>query len=174
MNRFHVHVHVAELDRNIDFYSRLFGAGPHVRKSDYAKWLLDDPAVNFAISTGGDADTGIAHLGLQAADEAALAAIGARLHAAGAVTLAEVDATCCYAKSDKFWAQDPQGVRWETFRSHGQADTYYADPAGVAVARDSCCGQAADSAAAATGCVTACSVPAGAQVVAAGADACCA
>lgn len=170
--RFHVHVHVADLDANLRFYSQLFGSQPSVRRSDYAKWMLDDPALNFAISTGKAGAIGIAHLGLQAETPDALAAIGARLKAAGAVALAEAGTTCCYARSDKFWAEDPQGVRWESFHTHGEATTYYADPAGVAVARDSCCGPAAATADAKPGCSTTCNVPAG-QQVAATAAACC-
>ncbi|HJW45873.1 MAG TPA: VOC family protein, partial [Lysobacter sp.] len=88
-NRFHVHVHVADLDQNIRFYSQLFGTGPTVSKPDYAKWMLEDPRINFAISTGKSNETGIAHLGLQAETPEALQAIGARLLAADAVTLAE-------------------------------------------------------------------------------------
>ena len=171
MNRFHVHVHVVELDASIAFYSQLFGTGPIVRKHDYAKWMLDDPRLNFAISSGKDGARGVAHLGLQADSPAALAEIGARLQAADAVTLAEAGATCCYAKSDKFWAEDPQGVRWESFHTHGEATTYYADPAGAPVERDACCGPAAASGEAA--CATTCAVPAGEQVRAAGASACC-
>ncbi len=125
-NRFHVHVHVADLDQNIRFYSQLFGTGPTVTKPDYAKWMLEDPRINFAISTGKSNETGIAHLGLQAESPEALRAIGARLLAADAVTLAETATTCCYAHSDKFWAEDPQGVRWESFHTHGDATSYYA------------------------------------------------
>ncbi|MFD0739307.1 ArsI/CadI family heavy metal resistance metalloenzyme [Lysobacter koreensis] len=164
--RFHVHIHVADLDANLRFYSQLFGAQPTVRKHDYAKWMLDDPRVNFAISTDKDGALGIAHLGLQAESEQSLAAIGARLQAADAVSLAETGTTCCYARSDKFWAQDPQGVQWESFHTHGDATTYYADPAGSAVERDSCCGPATAS------CATACSVPPAAQVTS-NAAACC-
>jgi catechol 2,3-dioxygenase-like lactoylglutathione lyase family enzyme len=171
MNRFHVHVHVADLDTSIDFYNQLFGSAPTVRKHDYAKWMLDDPRLNFAISSGKEGVHGIAHLGLQAESPAALAAIGARLQAADAVTLAEAGTTCCYAMSDKFWAEDPQGVRWESFHTHGDATTYYADPAGVAVERDVCCGPAPASGESACG--TSCAVPASAQVRPAGAAACC-
>jgi len=119
--RFHVHIHVADLDANLRFYSQLFGAQPTVHKHDYAKWMLDDPRVNFAISTDKDGALGIAHLGLQADSERSLAAIGARLQAADAVSLAETGTTCCYARSDKFWAQDPQGLQWESFHPHGHA-----------------------------------------------------
>ena len=137
MNRFHVHLHVADLEPNIHFYSQLFAAEPAVRKADYAKWMLEDPRINFAISTGKSDERGIAHLGLQAETRDELAAIGARLQAADAVTLAETATTCCYARSDKFWAEDPQGVRWETFHTHGEATSYYAPDAATPTA--SCC-----------------------------------
>lgn len=123
MKRFHVHVNVDQLDPNIRFYTTLFGAAPSVVKPDYAKWMLDDPQVNFAISQRGR-QAGVDHLGLQAEDDAELTAIGQRLHAADAVALAEKATTCCYAHSDKFWAEDPQGVRWESFHTYGDATTY--------------------------------------------------
>ena len=123
MKRFHVHVNVDDLEASIGFYRMLFGVEPSVVESDYAKWMLDDPRVNFAISQRGRA-AGLDHLGMQAEDEAELADLGARLRAADAVTLAEQGTVCCYAKSDKFWAEDPQGVRWESFRSLGTSTTY--------------------------------------------------
>ena len=144
MNRFHVHVNVTDLDRSITFYSQLFGAAPAVVKPDYAKWMLDDPRVNFAISKR-DRTAGVDHLGIQADDGAALEAIGARLKAADAVSLTEVGTTCCYAHSDKYWAEDPQGLRWETFHTQGEATTYYS-PAQAAsktqteVGGATCCG----------------------------------
>ncbi|MEO7149157.1 MAG: ArsI/CadI family heavy metal resistance metalloenzyme [Rhodanobacteraceae bacterium] len=118
MKRFHVHVNVIDLDASIGFYSTLFGVAPEVRKPDYAKWMLDDPRVNFAISQR-DRAAGVDHLGLQADDGAELEVTGARLAAADAVALAERGTTCCYAHSDKYWAEDPQGVRWEIFHTHG-------------------------------------------------------
>lgn len=144
MTRFHVHLHVADLDGNLAFFSRLFGAGPAVVKPDYAKWMLEDPRLNFAISTGKGDTVGLAHLGLQADSADALAAIGARLQAADAITLAETNTECCYARADKFWAEDPQGLRWESFRSVGEAITHHADPTGTPVGRDCCCGPWAD------------------------------
>jgi catechol 2,3-dioxygenase-like lactoylglutathione lyase family enzyme len=173
--RFHVHVHVADLDANLRFYSQLFGSEPSVRRSDYAKWMLDDPSLNFAISTGKSGETGIAHLGLQARTPDVLAAIGARLQAADAVTLAEAGTTCCYARSDKYWAEDPQGLHWETFHTHGEATSYYAPADGQAVSGATCCPprEAADATAATCG-PASCAVPAEEQVVAAGARACCA
>ncbi len=150
MKRFHVHVNVRDLDASIRFYSNLFATGPTVVKPDYAKWMLDDPRVNFAISQR-DRVAGVDHLGVQAETAAELAAIGARLARADAVSLAETGTTCCYAHSDKFWAEDPQGVRWETFQTHGEATTYFepaADdtgggPRATAGEASGCCGPAA-------------------------------
>ena len=125
MKRLHVHVAVADLAKSIQFYSTLFGTDPSVQKPDYAKWMLEDPRVNFAISQRGR-ETGVDHLGMQAEDEAELELIGERLKAADAVALAEKDTTCCYARSDKYWTEDPQGVRWENFLTHGESTTYSA------------------------------------------------
>ncbi|MFC5580222.1 ArsI/CadI family heavy metal resistance metalloenzyme [Rhodanobacter terrae] len=141
MKRFHVHVNVEQLDSSIRFYTTLFGTTPSVIKPDYAKWMLDDPRVNFAISQR-DRRSGVDHLGLQAEDAAELAAIGARLQAAGAVALAEKGITCCYAHSDKFWAEDPQGIRWESFHTHGEATSYTDAPNETGT---SCCGPAPDA-----------------------------
>jgi hypothetical protein len=146
MKRFHVHVNVDQLDSSIRFYTTLFGAAPSVLEADYAKWMLDDPRVNFAISQRGR-QAGVDHLGMQAENDAELAAIGTRLHAADAVALTEKGTTCCYARSDKFWAEDPQGVRWETFHTHGSATTYTAAPDESGAA---CCGPATTSAPAAS------------------------
>ena len=134
MKRFHVHVNVQDLEQSIRFYAQLFGAQPSVRKDDYAKWMLEDPRVNFAISRRERAP-GVDHLGLQADDPAELEQIGARLRAADAVRLAEVGTTCCYAQSDKYWSEDPQGLRWESFYTHGTATSYYAPTQTAA-----CCG----------------------------------
>ena len=125
MKRFHVHVNVQQLDASVRFYSQLFGSAPGVLKPDYAKWMLEDPRLNFAISQREGAP-GVDHLGLQAEDTAELAEIGARLAAADAISLAETGTTCCYAHSDKYWAEDPQGLRWESFHTHGTATTYSA------------------------------------------------
>lgn len=149
MKRFHVHVNVDSLDASIRFYTTLFGAAPSVVKPDYAKWMLDDPRLNFAISQRGR-PAGLDHLGLQAEEEAELAEIGQRLLAADAVTLAEQGTTCCYARSDKFWAEDPQGVRWETFRTLGEATSYTGNEARGAT--NACCGPATAATAAATCC----------------------
>jgi catechol 2,3-dioxygenase-like lactoylglutathione lyase family enzyme len=125
MNRFHVHLNVADLATSIRFYTGLFAAEPTVRKDDYAKWMLEDPRVNFAISSTGRAP-GVDHLGIQADTAEALAALGQRLDAAGGALVPEQAAVCCYARSDKLWTEDPQGTRWETFHTLGEATTYYA------------------------------------------------
>ena len=141
MKRFHVHVNVDQLDSSIRFYTTLFGAAPSVIKPDYAKWMLDDPRINFAISQRGR-QPGVDHLGLQAEDAAELAAIGARLQAADAVALAEKGTTCCYAHSDKFWAEDPQGIRWESFHTHGEATSYTSYTSAPDKTGAACCGPA--------------------------------
>jgi catechol 2,3-dioxygenase-like lactoylglutathione lyase family enzyme len=118
MKRFHVHIGVTDLDSNIRFYSSLFGTEPTVRKADYAKWMVDEPRLNFAISTAGG-HAGVSHLGLEGDSADELAAIGQRFAAADPATQEEPDAACCYARSDKHWATDPQGIRWEGFHSRG-------------------------------------------------------
>jgi catechol 2,3-dioxygenase-like lactoylglutathione lyase family enzyme len=146
MTRLHLHVGVADLNQSIAFYSTLFGAAPSVRKDDYAKWMLEDPRVNFAISTRALAP-GLDHVGIQTDDVAELADITDRLKSAGASTFEQQDATCCYAQSDKTWVTDPSGLRWETFHTHGEATTYGADASLAAMveprakpAASSCCG----------------------------------
>jgi predicted enzyme related to lactoylglutathione lyase len=124
MKRFHVHTHVDNLQASIAFYSKLFAAAPTRVESDYAKWMLEDPRVNFAISATGRVP-GVDHLGLQADDAEGLAALGHRLVAAGGAIVPEEGATCCYARSDKAWTEDPQGTRWETFHTFGRATSYY-------------------------------------------------
>ena len=110
MKRLHVHVGVEDLDRSIGFYSTLFGARPTVVKPDYAKWMLDDPRVNFAISSGRDTPRGIEHLGIQVEDGAELSEVYGRLKVAGRPVLEEGRTTCCYAQSEKSWVSDPDGV----------------------------------------------------------------
>jgi catechol 2,3-dioxygenase-like lactoylglutathione lyase family enzyme len=126
MKRLHVHVAVGDLDKSISFYSTLFGAEPSVLKSDYAKWMLDDPRVNFAISDRARAP-GIDHLGIQVDSGDELAELAGRLKAAGESTFDQEATTCCYATSDKAWVNDPSGVRWETFYTFGEATTYGED-----------------------------------------------
>jgi catechol-2,3-dioxygenase len=133
--RFHVHLNVADLKQNIGFYSKMFGAEPARREIDYAKWMLDDPKLNFAISTRGAA-TGIDHLGLQTDDPAELAAMRARAKAADLAMAVEGSTTCCYAKSDKHWITDPQGIAWEHFHTMAQSMTFGAPAVKAAAA---CC-----------------------------------
>lgn len=116
MKRFHVHVHVADLGASVGFYSRLFAAEPTRLESDYAKWMLDDPRINFAISTRGS-EPGVDHLGFQTDDAAELAELKGRAQAADMVLLDEGATTCCYARSDKHWVTDPQGIAWEHFHT---------------------------------------------------------
>jgi catechol 2,3-dioxygenase-like lactoylglutathione lyase family enzyme len=123
MKRFHVHVHVEDLAKSIAFYSQLFGAQPIKAESDYAKWMLEDPRVNFAISARGG-EIGVDHLGLQAEDAAELAQLKARAEAADMALLDEGTTTCCYAKSEKHWVTDPQGIAWEHFHTLADVPTY--------------------------------------------------
>lgn len=120
MKRLHVHVAVESLDASIHFYSQLFAAEPTVRKDDYAKWLLEDPRVNFAISTGSRAP-GIQHLGIQVENRVELADVYSRLQRADGPVLEQGATSCCYAKSEKAWISDPQGVKWETFLTTGES-----------------------------------------------------
>jgi catechol 2,3-dioxygenase-like lactoylglutathione lyase family enzyme len=123
MKRMHVHVSVRDLEASVRFYSTLFAATPTVLKADYAKWLLDDPRLNLAISTR-DAPAGIEHLGIQVADADELHEVYGRLEKADAPVLEEGETVCCYAKSEKSWIEDPQGIRWETFLTTGESTIY--------------------------------------------------
>lgn len=123
MKRFHVHVRVQDLQPSITFYNALFGTPASVVKADYAKWMLDDPRVNFAISTGHQ-QTGIEHLGIQTESPEELAEVYTRMQTARGQVFVEGETTCCYAKSQKSWITDPQGVEWEAFYTHGAATTY--------------------------------------------------
>jgi catechol 2,3-dioxygenase-like lactoylglutathione lyase family enzyme len=116
MKRLHVHVAVHDLQQSIHFYSALFAAEPAVKKDDYAKWMLDDPRVNFAISTRGGT-AGVDHLGIQAENANELEDLGSRLAQADVAITAQKGASCCYAKSDKYWTIDPQGIAWESFHT---------------------------------------------------------
>ena len=152
MKRLHVHVGVADLDRSITFYSTLFGAEPAVVKAVYAKWMLDDPRVNFAISSGHHAAKGIEHLGIQAEDEGELVEVYSRLKAADRPVLEEGATTCCYAKSEKAWVSDPDGIVWEAFFTNGEATLYGDSPALSALSDNAsevtCCAPAMPAAAA--------------------------
>jgi lactoylglutathione lyase len=128
MKRLHVHVSVADLAASIRFYQTIFGADPSVTKDDYAKWMLDDPRVNFAISTRRQ-PVGINHLGFQVESDAELHAMRAQLEAADAKMLEEREQSCCYARSDKYWVTDPSGIAWETFHTLGSIPVYGEDTA---------------------------------------------
>ncbi|WP_233886795.1 ArsI/CadI family heavy metal resistance metalloenzyme [Paraburkholderia flagellata] len=123
MKRFHIHVHVDDIAASIAFYSKLFDAAPTRVETDYAKWMLDDPRVNFAISTRGS-KAGVDHLGFQVDDSAELAELAQRAQAADMALLDQGETTCCYARSDKHWVVDPQGIAWEYFQTLGNALVY--------------------------------------------------
>ena len=155
MNRFHVHVAVSDLDQSIQFYSRLFAAPPSVVEADYAKWMLEDPRVNFAISCRKCGNrTGVNHLGLQVDSDDELTALEARFTGAGLTAVAEREASCCYARSDKSWVQDPDGIAWEHFHTRDRIPVFGgrgpellrgepqvgADRHDTAAAKSACCG----------------------------------
>jgi catechol-2,3-dioxygenase len=138
----HVHVAVDDLQHSIGFYSAMFAARPTVIKTDYAKWMLDDPRVNFAISARGR-QSGLDHLGIQVEDKDELNDVYARLHKASGNVIEQGQTTCCYAKSEKSWIDDPAGIAWETFLTTGER-TDYGDDSGEREARiarpnASCC-----------------------------------
>jgi len=116
MKRFHVHIAVDDLAANIRFYSTMFGVPPMVEKSDYAKWMIDDPRINFAISTRGR-DAGLDHLGVQVESDDELATLRDQVDQAELAVIDQPDSTCCYSRSDKHWVINPQGIAWETFRT---------------------------------------------------------
>jgi catechol 2,3-dioxygenase-like lactoylglutathione lyase family enzyme len=136
IKRLHVHVAVDDLATSVSFYSTLFGSEPTVIKPDYAKWLLDDPRVNFAISQTSGSRKGIEHLGVQVESADELAEVYGRLKAADRPVLDEGLATCCYAKSEKSWITDPDGVVWEAFLTTG-GSTVYGDSPGLGTLSDS-------------------------------------
>lgn len=145
MKRLHLHVSVSDLDAAISFYSTLFDATPQVVKSDYAKWIVDDPRVNFAVSSRARA-VGIDHVGIEVDSSAELTKLAARLQAAGARTFDQQATTCCYAQSDKSWVADPAGVRWESFYTHGESTAYGEDEARAALqTKSACCGPASQA-----------------------------
>jgi catechol 2,3-dioxygenase-like lactoylglutathione lyase family enzyme len=146
MKRFHVHVAVRDLQQSIRFYSALFAADPAVKKHDYAKWMLDDPRVNFAISTC-STKAGLDHLGIQAENGAELEDLGSRLAQADVAITAQKGASCCYAKSDKYWTIDPQGLAWESFHTLDSVPMYGQDTRSRAAESEdagqaACCGPA--------------------------------
>lgn len=150
MKRLHVHVSVADIAQSVRFYSTLFAAEPTVVKPDYAKWMLEDPRINFAISTRGG-QTGLDHLGIQVETPDELHEVYGRLQAADRPVLEEGATTCCYAKSEKSWITDPQGVSWETFLTTGESTVYgdSADLGPIRTTSNACCTPAAPQGAAA-------------------------
>ena len=136
MKRFHLHVHVNDLDKNIAFYSAMFDQPPTRVEADYAKWMLTDPRVNFAISTRGTA-VGIDHIGIQVDSEEELVALKARAAAADMALLDDGKTTCCYAQSDKYWITDPQGIAWEQFHTLNDIPVFSEGKA--ANGTDACC-----------------------------------
>lgn len=141
MKRFHVHAHVEDLQASVAFYSRMFDAAPTRLESDYAKWMLDDPRINFAISTRGG-KPGVDHLGIQTDSDEELAELKARAQAADMSLQDEGETTCCYARSDKYWVTDPQGIAWEQFHTLHDVPTFGAGRA-VAPAASACSAPAA-------------------------------
>lgn len=127
MNRLHIHISVDDLQASANFYTALFGTEPSKRKEDYMQWLVDDPAVNFAISKRGGKQAGLNHLGLQVGSDEALEVIEGRLSAAGLDGEKQEEAACCYATSNKYWVQDPQGVIWENYHTMDQIEVFGGD-----------------------------------------------
>jgi extradiol dioxygenase family protein len=126
MKRFHVHIAVRDLTDSVRFYSAMLGAAPAVIKPDYAKWMIEDPRINFAISNRNQT-VGVNHLGVQAETDTELEDIRAKLVQADHAIVAEKGVHCCYANSDKYWVADPQGIAWESFRSLGDVTLYGAE-----------------------------------------------
>lgn len=141
MKRMHIHISVDDLAHSAAFYSRLFGAEPTMLKPDYAKWMLDEPHVNFAISQRGEMP-GLNHLGIQVESAGELEEIQARLQAADLAMLTQTGTTCCYAKSDKHWVQDPSGIAWEAYHTLDSAPTFNASA--DEAAHTGCCAPAAE------------------------------
>ncbi len=146
MKRLHVHLRVDDIDQSVRFYNALFGREPDRCEADYAKWLIDEPPANIAISSrGDDGRTGVDHIGVQLDDDGALGEVAARLTAANAQIAEEADATCCYARSNKYWALSPEGARWELFHTFGDSATFGVEPsvanvAGATETQAACCG----------------------------------
>lgn len=140
MKRFHVHAHVQDLQASIAFYSKLFGAAPTRMESDYAKWMLDDPRLNFAISTRGNGHVGVDHLGFQTDTPEELDQLKSHAAAADMVTVDEGQTSCCYARSEKHWVTDPQGIAWEQFHTLHDIPTFNGSTdQRAAAATDACC-----------------------------------
>jgi catechol 2,3-dioxygenase-like lactoylglutathione lyase family enzyme len=142
MKRFHVHVAVDDLEANIRFYSTVFGTPPTVSKPDYAKWMIEDPRINFAISNRG-AKTGLDHLGFQVDSNEELGELRQKVADAEIAALDQPQSECCYARSDKYWITDPQGIAWETYHTLGEVEVYGVDMPKAAKATDDAAGRAA-------------------------------
>ena len=142
MKRFHVHVAVDDLAANIRFYSSVFGMPPTVEKEDYAKWMMEDPRINFAISTHGNRKAGIDHLGLQVDTDEELRETRRQIGNAAIAALDQDNANCCYANSDKYWITDPQGVAWETFHTLGSVPMYGESTKQALARSEACCAAA--------------------------------
>lgn len=138
MKRFHVHVAVDNIEENIRFYSAVFGAPPTVSKADYAKWMLDDPRINFAISQRG-LPPGVDHLGMQVESDEELTALREQVAKAEIAAVDQSDTTCCYARSDKYWTSDPQGIAWETFHTLDSVPVYGEARPQASAGQESCC-----------------------------------
>ncbi len=141
MKRFHVHAHVEDLQASIAFYGKLFASAPTRVEADYAKWMLDDPRINFAISTRGG-KPGIDHLGIQTDTDSELEELKARMKEADLSLQDEGETTCCYARSDKHWITDPQGIAWEHFHTLGSVPVFSESPLDVGTG-SACCANAA-------------------------------
>lgn len=175
MKRFHVHVAVSDIAASIRFYSTVFGRQPDVDKPDYAKWMLDDPRVNFAISTQAQGRQGLDHLGLQVDSADELAALRGSLAAADAGLVAEENAVCCYARSDKYWITDPSGIAWESFHTLDSVPVFGEDRRAQLMAESgACCApQEAPDRSVEVAAQTACCAPAADLAPRAARDGCC-
>lgn len=160
MKRFHVHLHVDDLAKNIGFYSQLFAQAPARLESDYAKWMLDDPPVNFAISTRG-VSHGVDHFGIQTEDAEELAALKSRAEAASLLLDDQGETVCCYARSEKYWVTDPQGLAWEHFHTLGAIPVYGVSRGTTAIpsAVTGCCAPSPQMPAPASCCVPSANLP---------------
>jgi len=141
MKRFHIHIAVDDLAQNIRFYSALFNSEPSVLEADYAKWMLDDPCINFAISSRGR-KSGLDHLGIQVETGEELETIQQGLSAAALPLAEQKQAACCYAESDKYWTVDPQGIPWEAFHSLNSIPMFGADDVIQVGQTEACCSPA--------------------------------
>lgn len=138
MKRFHIHVGVKDLNNSVQFYSTLFGQKPTKLKDDYAKWMLEDPRINFAISTRSN-EEGVDHLGFQVDENSELLELTERLKKADLGVFGEGETTCCYAESNKAWVKDPSGLAWETYHTMADAEVYSEKPKAAEVQANACC-----------------------------------